>query len=74
MKQGGILVALVPSYQAIHLRADRWPHHAHTFKLLRQNADCLCIALDELLQWAGFEILAVDAGNQNIIVFARKPE
>ena len=73
LKPGGMVVAVVPSYQDIHLRADQWPQHAHTFRLNRQNADCECTALDEVFERAGFEIMTVDAGFRNIIVFARKP-
>jgi hypothetical protein len=53
LSAGGYLVAFVPSYRSVHLRAENFPHHCHTFRLSADaNCDDRWLPLDAILEGA----------------------
>jgi len=69
----GRLIALVPSYRNKGLRAENWPHHAHTF-CLEQNGKLnpKWVRLDAMLRRHRFHPVMAVEGHDNLIIFAEK--
>lgn len=72
LRPGGVLVAHVPSWRAVNLRADRWAAHAHTFRLEGDDCDCEALSLDRVIENSGLTVTLTDADERNLIIFAEK--
>lgn len=72
LKPGGYLVAVVPSYNVEHLRAERWARHAQTFRLStsQQNGDGW-LSLDSLVVDGGFDVVCSEEDGEHILVIGR---
>jgi hypothetical protein len=73
LQWGGHLVAMVPSWRHMAVRADHWPYHAHSFRFDKhEDAPQHYDRLDTLVGSTGFAVKLMDEDGTNLLVIAQK--
>jgi len=73
LDDGGVVIAIVPSFRNERLRAGNWPFHEHTFCLQSHTEEpAAYVRLESIFDgWA--DIKLADELDGNLIVIAQKP-
>lgn len=73
LDEGGVVIAIVPSFRNERLRAGNWPYHEHTFCLnVHEDQPSSFVRLESLFEgWA--DIKLADEHDGSLIVIAQRP-